>query len=79
MPADRPTPKCQSCAVEMLAGRRQDRRNGLMVSDEAWLPGQPDPSWGWPNLPAGNAVQVVTYACPKCGRLESYLQALPTR
>lgn len=68
--------KCPSCGVEMVAGRRRDVNDPVVVScvcQEAWLPGIPEEEIlglgsGW-----GKALPVITHACPDCGLLQSYV------
>jgi len=57
----------------MVAGRRRDKSDQWAASQEAWLPGEPVMEiLGWFSG-KGRSIPVTTYACPRCGRLLSYI------
>ncbi len=64
---------CPDCKVKMVPGRRADRKDSFSTSQEAWIPGDHElESLGWFQN-ANESVPVVTFACPKCGFLRSYV------
>jgi len=69
---------CPECGAKMLIGRRKDMSKLPVLYPEAWLEGAPKKGWmGYssfsPALGKGIEKIVLTYACPNCGRLVSYL------
>ena len=65
---------CRVCGHDkLIPGRRRDKEDAFSTTQEAWIPGHPEiDDLGW-FQGAKEAVSVVTYACPKCGALQSYV------
>ena len=66
--------KCPDCQVVMVPGKRLDKRGRDSPVDESWISddyqrGTWDTFFG-----VDPSHKVVTYACPKCGLLRSYLR-----
>ena len=58
---------------EKCPGRRRDKGDSFATAQEAWLPGGPKQEiLGWFSG-TGMSLPVTTYACSKCGYLESYI------
>ena len=73
-----PRPKCLVCDVEMEPGVMIDRGESNMSRGVRWAPGLlREPRWFKWELSAAQvkaAKPVVTYACPTCGRMESFVK-----
>lgn len=70
--------KCPDCGAKMVPGRRKDMGKLPALYPEAWLEGAPKKGLlGYssfsPAIGKGIEKLVLTYACPNCGRLVSYL------
>lgn len=65
------TKTCPKCQGQMLVGENADFGHFNMNMGQKWKKKVPFLSW-----PA-KAMTVISYACTKCGYLESYLKNLP--
>lgn len=65
--------KCPECGTKMILGRRRDKGDSFSVLSEAWISGKPKKGLTNWFSGKGKAISVLTYACPNCGRLVSYL------
>lgn len=67
-------PHCLHCQTLMEIGYLIDRGD-RRVREPVWAPGEPDPLWlGDLLVPPGDQLRPVrTFACPRCGYLESYI------
>ena len=59
----------------MTPGRRRDMGDSFAIFQEEWVSGTPKKKGitGW-FTGKGDSKTVITYACPQCGILESYLK-----
>lgn len=68
------TPECTRCQTPMEVGFLVDRGDSIYKYQGTWVEGPPQPGfWGNTRIVAGRRqLDVLTYRCPSCGRLESY-------
>lgn len=69
--------QCPFCNVEMTPGRRRDKGDSFTIDEEKWVSGDPQER-GWFSG-HGQAHPVTTYACPRCGLLQSYVSPSAAR
>lgn len=72
------TPHCLRCQAPMEIGYLIDRGD-RRVREPVWAPGEPDPLLLGDLLvpPSDQLRPVRTFACPRCGYLESYVPRAP--
>lgn len=66
-------PDCLRCQTKMEVGFTMDRNRNVYTVPE-WIPGLPDPGlFGFLHQVNEPRRQVLTFCCPRCGYLESYV------
>jgi hypothetical protein len=70
-------PRCARCNESMHVGVLIDHGHGHVRRQPEWLAGPPESSW-WGSLKrkGKESHHVITYRCPRCGRLESYAEGV---
>ena len=61
----------------MVPGRRRDDGDSWATGQEKWLSGEPLDEITGRTTGKGDAYRVITFVCPACGYLESYLYDKP--
>jgi hypothetical protein len=68
-------PECRDCRVAMDAGLMLDR--GPVSEQPMWITGTADKGiFGLLKIKDRERLPVVTFRCPKCGRLEWFAQTV---
>ncbi|XVJ59762.1 MAG: hypothetical protein HEQ23_10295 [Tepidisphaera sp.] len=73
-----PVPLCRDCGLGLELGFMVDLNSGARV--QRWSAGKPTGSWLSPEVSmrqAGDALQTLSYRCPKCFRLECFAPPAP--
>ena len=69
-------PECRDCRVAMEAGLMLDR-TPVRAEQPMWIKGTADKGiFGLWKIKDRERLPVVTFRCPKCGRLESFAQTV---
>ena len=66
-------PECPTCRRAMIVGFLLEGSQGERLGVTRWVEGRPEKSF-WSGLKTGDRamMEVTSYRCPKCGRLESF-------